>query len=140
MGTLALFAGSRNAAFSVAGPVGAIGSAGFSVLAGLLLGERPGTLAIAGIGLALPAIVGVSASPAGSGQGGPGHPSAGVTWGLLAGARFAVLVIALNRAGAGNGLWTTAAAKVTALVAATCLGVATGQARLPPRRATGRRL
>jgi drug/metabolite transporter (DMT)-like permease len=40
IGALALYAGFRDAAFSVAGPISAVGSAGFSVLAGLLLGER----------------------------------------------------------------------------------------------------
>jgi drug/metabolite transporter (DMT)-like permease len=64
LGALALYLGFRHAAFSVAGPLSAVGTAGFSVLAGLLLGERPTALALAGIVLALPAIVGVSASAA----------------------------------------------------------------------------
>ncbi len=63
-GALALYLGFRHAAFSVAGPISAVGAAGFSVLAGLLLGERPTPLALTGIVLALPAIVGVSASAA----------------------------------------------------------------------------
>ena len=63
-GALALYLGFRHAAFSVAGPISAVGAAGFSVLAGLLLGERPTALALTGIVLALPAIVGVSASAA----------------------------------------------------------------------------
>jgi len=61
-GGLALYLGFRQAAFSVAGPLSAVGAAGFSVLAGLLFGERPTTLALTGIVLALPAIVAVSAS------------------------------------------------------------------------------
>ena len=61
-GALALYLGFRHAAFSVAGPLSAVGAAGFSVLAGLLLGERPTALALTGIVLALPAIVAVSAS------------------------------------------------------------------------------
>jgi drug/metabolite transporter (DMT)-like permease len=60
-GTYALYLGFRHAAFSVASPLSAVGSAAFAVLAGLLLGERPGTLALIGIGLALPAIIAVSA-------------------------------------------------------------------------------
>jgi drug/metabolite transporter (DMT)-like permease len=63
-GGLALYLGFRQAAFSVAGPLSAVGAAGFSVLAGLLFGERPTTLALTGIVLALPAIVAVSASAA----------------------------------------------------------------------------
>ncbi len=61
VGGIALYLGFRYAAFSVAGPLSAVGTAGFSVLAGLLWGERPSTLALVGIALALPAIVGVSA-------------------------------------------------------------------------------
>ena len=63
-GAFALYLGFRHAAFSVAGPISAVGTAGFSVLAGLLLGERPTPLALTGIVLALPAIVGTAASAA----------------------------------------------------------------------------
>ncbi len=68
LGGIALYLGFRYAAFSVAAPLSAVGTAGFSVLAGLLWGERPSTLALTGIALALPAIIGVSAS-AGQGEG-----------------------------------------------------------------------
>jgi drug/metabolite transporter (DMT)-like permease len=71
VGTMALYLGFRHAAFSVASSLSAVGSAAFAVIAGLALGERPGTLALIGIGLALPAIVAVSASPGESGPGGP---------------------------------------------------------------------
>ena len=132
VGAVALFAGFRDAEFSVAGPLSAIGSAGISALAGLLLGERPSTLAMIGIGLALPAIIGVSASPgsarpgperpepgqaspAGSGHADSGHLAAGIAWGLLAGASFAVLFIALNRAGTGSGLWSVVSSQASRL-------------------------
>ena len=83
-GALALYLGFRQAAFSVAGPISAVGAAGFSVLAGLLFGERPTTLALIGIVLALPAIVGVSASaasaePAGAAAEPPARPRHGGT-------------------------------------------------------------
>ena len=60
-GAMALYLGFRHAAFSVASSVSAVGTAAFSVLAGLALGERPAVLSLAGIVLAVPAIVGVSA-------------------------------------------------------------------------------
>jgi len=60
-GAMALYLGFRHAAFSVASSVSAVGTAAFSVLAGLALGERPTALSLAGISLAVPAIVGVSA-------------------------------------------------------------------------------
>jgi drug/metabolite transporter (DMT)-like permease len=151
MGAFALYLGFRHAAFSVTAPISAVAAAGFSVLAGLLYGERPTALALTGIVLALPAIVGVSASAA-SGSEAParetgseaparetgseapareaeaaagGRPAAGVVLGLVAGAFFALLFIGLDRAGSGSGLWPVAACAAGELVAALATAVAT---------------
>jgi drug/metabolite transporter (DMT)-like permease len=59
-GAMALYLGFRHAAFSVASSLSAVGSAVFAVLAGVALGEQPGAFALAGIALALAAIVAVS--------------------------------------------------------------------------------
>ena len=82
IGAMTLYLGFRHAAFSVAGPLSAVASAGFSVLAGLLFGEHPSGLALAGIGLALPAIVAVSARPASprAGTRAPGPPGRRSAW------------------------------------------------------------
>ena len=147
-GALALYLGFRHAAFSVAGPISAVGAAGFSVLAGLLLGERPTALALTGIVLALPAIVGTAASAArhrgrrGHRDGGTASAAAGTTAerpvtggaGLVAGACFALLFIGLDRAGSGSGLWPVAATTVTELAAALAVAVATRNLRLPGAR------
>jgi drug/metabolite transporter (DMT)-like permease len=146
LGGIALYLGFRYAAFSVAASLSAVGTAGFSVLAGLLWGERPSTLALIGIALALPAIVGVSAS-AGSGQGDehegdgeaggqarPARPAAGVAAGLIAGACFALLLIGLDRAGPGSGLWPAAAAEVAELAVAVAAAAVTRNLRLPRGR------
>jgi drug/metabolite transporter (DMT)-like permease len=132
-GAFALYFGFRHAAFSVAGPLSAVSAAGFSVLAGLLLGERPDALALAGIILALPAIVGVSASAAGPGgdPGGPARPVAGVVAGLVAGACFALLFVGLNRAGSASGLWPVGAAQAAELALALGVAAATRNVRLP---------
>ncbi len=161
VGGLALYFGFRQAAFSVAGPLSAVGAAGFSVLAGLLFGERPTTLALAGIALALPAIAGVSASAASGGRdmgdtedtrngdardapgeglgavgrsGALGRPGGGVIAGLIAGGGFALLFIGLDRAGSGSGLWPVAAASVAELVGAFGVAAVTGNVRLPGGR------
>jgi drug/metabolite transporter (DMT)-like permease len=155
-GALALYVGFRHAAFSVAGPLSAVGAAGFSVLAGLLLGERPTALALAGIVLALPAIVAVSASvdaragehPGGGVAAGPGATAppegpaargfrripAGVSYGLAAGVGFAFLLIGLDRAGSSSGLWPVFLSQVAALVAIAGVAAFTGDLRLPGRR------
>jgi drug/metabolite transporter (DMT)-like permease len=134
LGAFALYLGFRYAAFSVAGPLSAVASAGFSVLAGLLYGERPTTLALTGIVLALPAIVGVSVSAGGEEteegathagqQAATGRQAAGVVYGLLAGACFALLFIGLDQAGSDSGLWPVAAAAVGELAAALVAAVA----------------
>jgi len=160
LGAFALYLGFRHAAFSVAGPLSAVGAAGFSVLAGLLLGERPNDLALAGIVLALPAIVAVSASAAaaddtvasaaaagdtvasaaaagdtpGREDGAGGRPAAGVVLGLVAGACFALLFIGLDRAGSHSGLWPVAAATAGELVAALGAVLVTRSLRLPGTR------
>ncbi len=161
-GALALYLGFRHAAFSVAGPISAVGAAGFSVLAGLLLGERPTALALTGIVLALPAIVGVSASaasgtaagaasaggrpdepardPAEDPAGATGRPAIGVAAGLVAGACFALLFIGLDRAGSGSGLWPVAATQVAELTVALAVAAATRNVRLPGPRLPGPRL
>jgi drug/metabolite transporter (DMT)-like permease len=174
LGGIALYLGFRYAEFSVAAPLSAVGTAGFSVLAGLLWGERPSTLALTGIALALPAIVGVSASAgegegereeeeavsasAGEGEregegegegavsasagdaeqetgddgihGHAGRPVAGVAAGLIAGACFALLLIGLDRAGSGSGLWPAAAAEVAELAVAVTAAAVTRNLRL----------
>jgi drug/metabolite transporter (DMT)-like permease len=141
LGAFALYLGFRYAAFSVAGPLSAVGSAGFSVLAGLLLGERPTDLALAGIALALPAIVAVSASAASADDISEqeaaipgGRPAAGVVLGLVAGACFALLFIGLDRAGSDSGLWPVAAATVGELAASLAAVLVTRSIRLPGTR------
>jgi drug/metabolite transporter (DMT)-like permease len=136
VGAFALYLGFRHAAFSVAGPLSAVGAAGFAVLAGLALGERPTAPALAGIILALPAIVGVSASAARGDQAGShARPAAGVAAGLVAGACFALLFIGLNRAGSTSGLWPVAAAQATELAVVIVAAAVTGNLRLPGLRA-----
>jgi len=128
------------------------------VLAGLVLGERPGALSLAGICFALPAIVAVSApagnpgqheaGPPGQHEAGPpgqheaGPPgqhrhAAGVGLGLAAGAGFGLFFIGLNRAGSGSDLWPIVVSQVAALVTVTGFAAATRQLGLPQAGARG---
>jgi len=135
-GAMALYLGFRHADFSVASSVSAVGSAAFSVLAGIALGEQPGALALAGIALALPAIVAVSA-PAGRPAPGTSPPgkhrhAAGVGLGLAAGAGFGLFFIGLNQAGSGTDLWPVVVSQVAAMVTVAGLAAATRDLGLPP--------
>jgi drug/metabolite transporter (DMT)-like permease len=139
-GAMALYLGFRHAAFSVASSVSAVASAAFSVLTGVALGEQPGALALAGIALALPAIVAVCA-PARRAVVAPpglhrppatGRHAAGVGLGLAAGAGFGLFFIGLNQAGSGTDLWPIVVSQVAAMVTVTCVAAATRDLRLPP--------
>jgi drug/metabolite transporter (DMT)-like permease len=142
IGEMTLYAGLRQAAFSVASSVSAVVAAAFSVLAGLLLGERPGALQFAGIALAVPAIVAVSvrgpgAEPTGScgvgrGPDATARHTAGVLWGLIAGAGFGLSLTALNRAGSATDLWPLVVAELAALATVACTAAVIGEFRLPP--------
>jgi drug/metabolite transporter (DMT)-like permease len=164
-GAMALYLGFRHAAFSVASSVSAVGSAAFSVLAGVVLGEQPGALSLAGIALALPAIVAVSApasrqapevalprqhgqvpvteerglEPPGGSRGvappGQHRHAVGVGLGLAAGAGFGMFFIGLNEAGSVTDLWPIVISQVAAMVTVTCVAASTRDLRLPPRGA-----
>lgn len=111
VGSLALYRGLGHGQMNVVAPLSAVGGAALPALAGIALGERPSPLALTGIGLALPALWLVS-RPTGSGT----STAAGVRDGLLAGAGFAVLFIALDRAGDASGLWPVAVGQLASLL------------------------
>lgn len=147
-GAVTLYLGFRYAVFSVASTLSAVGSAALSVLAGLLYGERPSALALAGIALALPAIAAISASP-GPGDDVPasrggvitvpasrggvvtGRRLAGVGYGLVAGACFALYFVGLNRAGTGSGLWPVIVGQAVSLPVLVSCAMLAGQLGLP---------
>lgn len=135
-GALALYAGFQRAAFSVAGPLSAVSAAGLSVVAGVLLGERPSLLSLAGIAVALPAIalVSLTAAPPGTSQ----HDSRGVwasvAWGLAAGACFALLFFGLHRAGNAAGIWPVFSGQVVEVAVLAALVVVSGGFRAGDRK------
>jgi drug/metabolite transporter (DMT)-like permease len=127
-GTLVLYRGLARGQMSVVGPVSAVGAAVVPVAAGVALGERPGPLVIAGVVVALPAIVLVAASgrPAGGRAGGSAGGSAGgrasgllgggLPEGVAAGLAFGILFIGLAQAGRDDGLWPVASEQTGALL------------------------
>ena len=139
-GALALYVGFRHAVFSVASTLSAVGSAALPVLAGLLFGERPSALALAGIAHAIPAIAAISAGQGTAGDvPSPQHRAitgrhvAGVGYGLAAGVGFALFFIGLNRAGSGSGLWPVIVAEAVSLPVLVCCALPARQLGLPPR-------
>ena len=131
VGTLVLYRGLARGQMSVVGPLSAVGAAVVPVAAGVALGERPSLLSVAGVLVALPAIVLVAAS--GSVRGKLG---AGLLDGLVAGLAFGILFIGLAQAGRNTGLWPVASEQTGALLITLAVAVKTREPlRIPPRAA-----
>lgn len=124
VGTLALFRGYGRGEMAVAGPLSALGAAAFPAIVGAFLGERLTNLALAGVLLAFPAIWLMARAP----QSVEGSARSGAVDGLVSGAGFGVLFVALGRAGDGSGLWPVLAGSVVGLA---LLGAATVVRRTP---------
>jgi drug/metabolite transporter (DMT)-like permease len=131
-GTLVLYRGLARGQMSVVGPLSAVGAAVVPVAAGVALGERPSLLSVAGVLVALPAIVLVAAS--GSVRGKLG---AGLLDGLAAGLAFGILFIGLAQAGRNAGLWPVASEQTGALLITLALAVKTREPLRIPLRAAG---
>ena len=115
-GTLVLYRGLARGQMSVVGPVSAVGAAVVPVAAGVALGERPGPLVIAGVVVALPAIVLVAASGRPAGGRASGLLGGGLPEGVAAGLAFGILFIGLAQAGRDDGLWPVASEQTGALL------------------------
>jgi drug/metabolite transporter (DMT)-like permease len=132
IGTLALYRGLARGLMSVVGPVSAVGAAVVPLAAGIALGERPSVLAVAGVLVALPAIVLVAAS--GSVR---GRLGSGLFDGLAAGLAFGILFIALAQAGQHAGMWPVASEQTGTLLVTLAVAVASREPLKIPVRAAG---
>jgi drug/metabolite transporter (DMT)-like permease len=102
VGTLALYWGLSVSRMSVVAPISGVLTAGLPAVAGALIGQHLSVLAWAGVAAGIPAVALVSAQP---GDGPAARGRDGVIAGLVAGAGFALLFIALDRAGTTAGAW-----------------------------------
>jgi drug/metabolite transporter (DMT)-like permease len=112
-GTLSLYRGMSAAPMSVVATVSAVLTAVIPAVVGVALGDRLSVPAGAGIVIAVLAIGLVSwQRDAGEGR----HVRAGLGYGTLAGMAFALLFIALDRAGTGSGAWPLVPGQAVALL------------------------
>jgi drug/metabolite transporter (DMT)-like permease len=115
IGTLGLFRGYGRGEMAVAGPLSAVGAAAFPTVVGAALGERLPVVGLVGVLLAFPAIWMMSRAPQEEDM--PrGVARAGTVDGLVSGAGFGLLFVALGQAGDGSGLWPVVAGEVVAVV------------------------
>jgi drug/metabolite transporter (DMT)-like permease len=114
-GTFFLYRGLAGGRMSVVAPLSAVGAAVLPVLIGVATGERPDLSAWIGVALALPAILLVSREPSRTAS------SGGVRDGLLAGAGFGLLFVALGQVPEEAGIWPLAFGQIAAtLILFTC--------------------
>ncbi|GAA4479898.1 DMT family transporter [Rhodococcus olei] len=123
---------------SVVSPLTAVLVAGIPVLVGLLIGERPGALALAGVALALVAVVLVSReTPESAGEAVDGHPARftpAVAWLTVgSGIAFALAFVFLHQIGDESGLWPLVVSRATATVVVWAVAVGSRQFTRPPR-------
>ena len=127
VGTLALYRGLAHARMNVVAPLSGVIAAALPVVFGLITGERPSALALTGIVIALAAIVlvSLSSSPVESDR-----PS-GVIEGITAGVGFAVLFVALQRAGHAAGAWPLLPSEGVSIVVVLAIAIPRGYSLRP---------
>ena len=106
-GTLALYHGFAVGKISTVATVSGVLTVVFPAAVGVALGNQLSPLSAIGIVAAVPA-VGLVSWTRGSGQNG----RSGAVFGVIAGAAFALLFIALDRAGSGSGAWPLVAGQL----------------------------
>jgi drug/metabolite transporter (DMT)-like permease len=134
-GGVALFyRGLAVGAMSVVAPVAALLSAAVPVVVGLASGERPTAAALAGITLALGAVVLISREPSSDA---PALRWQALALAVAAGLAFGLFFVAIDSAGDGVGIWPLVAARTASVSLFAGLGAARVTASGLPRGAAG---
>ena len=137
-----LYRGLASGRMGVVGPVSAVGAAALPVIVGVLTGERPAALVWAGILVAAPAIWLVAREPRPD-EPRPDGPSpgptdvglaAGLLDGVLAGAGFGLLFVALGQVEQEAGYWPVAVAQAVGVTTVVLLALALGGSAVPRHR------
>jgi drug/metabolite transporter (DMT)-like permease len=118
-GVVFLYRGFATGNMSVVSPLSEVAAVVLPALVGLGLGERPSTLALSGLAMALPAIGLVSRGADTRAQTqdkrGSGKKTSGALAGVLAGAGFALQFIGLGQVPIYTGLWPLVAGRVASV-------------------------
>jgi drug/metabolite transporter (DMT)-like permease len=133
IGVMFLYRGLAGGRMSVVAPVTAVVAATLPVIFGLVVGERPPGVALAGVAVALAAI-GLISRPAPRDREDAEGSGSGVGLALVAGVGFAAFFILLERAGPAAGLWPLVGARASSILLTGALALLTSA---PLRAATG---
>ncbi len=133
VGAAFLYRGLAGGRMSVVAPLSAVVCELLPVAVGLVTGDRPSALALAGIVVAFPAIALVSRVVEEDAASQAAHRG-GVVDGVVAGLGFGVLFVALGQVRDDAGLWPLAVAQGAAAVVVVLLAVALREAWVPRDR------
>jgi drug/metabolite transporter (DMT)-like permease len=125
IGVAALYGALASGAMGLVAPISGVGAAGIPIVFGVLVGERPTALQVAGMIAGLLAI-GLASGPSRTG------PSRGVGLAVIAAVGFGTLFVLFKQAGATGVFWPLVAARVGSVSLFTAWCVATGRPFLPP--------
>ena len=137
VGILLLYRGLAAGIMSVVAPITAVLAALVPVAVGLVDGERPAAVALAGIPLALVAIVLLSRDPDAEGPA-EGMPPAVLAMALGAGFGFGIFFVCLDAAGDDAGMWPLVAGRVASVLMFTVIVGLVASARVGDREAVRR--
>ena len=131
-GLAALYTALATTLVAVASPVAAVVGAVVPVFLGVAAGERPGSLAWIGMALAVPALVLLSAGPAGKGKTSAVVRRAALL-GTAAGIGFGLFFFAISRTSHTSGLWPLVAARATTISIVVVFALFSGRSLRPAR-------
>jgi uncharacterized membrane protein len=113
IGLFTLYRGIATSIVAVVSPASALVGAVIPLIFGLIIGERPSALALAGAALCLPAVLLLSSG--GDSSDGKSVKSA-LVQGLVAGVGFGFFFVAVSRSSPSSGLWPLVAARGTSVL------------------------
>lgn len=116
-GIAVLYRGIARGVVAIVSPTAAAVSSILPLVIGIMLGDRPGSRAVIGMALCVPAIFLLASSPRG-GSADRKHALFSLAQGLAAGAGFGLFYIALSRPGVNSGFWPLIAARTASISAA----------------------
>jgi drug/metabolite transporter (DMT)-like permease len=111
VGLFMLYRGIARSVVAIVSPASALVGALVPMLFGIVMGERPSTLAVVGAALCLPAILLLAIEKGGMGT----HVRAALLYGVVAGLGFGGFFVALSRTPPGSGLWPLIAARAASI-------------------------
>ncbi len=135
VGVALFYRGLATGVMSVVAPVAAVTGAVVPVAAGLLLGERPGALALIGVGLAIGAVALLAVEAPGRNEVATGTSREALLLALGAGVGFGVFFVLLDRTSDDAGLWPLVASRSVTMLLAIAAALVVGRAIVPPRGA-----